>query len=185
VQLLVAKEQCEGVTCDKIEFDLLIAIPLPWMPRTAAADLSNDRDPDHRPTRPEALSFPHHNAWGTVMAERLRNRTSTAAARQRRRLFRGPGPWLDTTEVLAALARAWTVTTIATALFLVALAMTPVWDGAIFMHALRDALSGDPQLTQPLDEAPADSPVDRESLRARPGGWPVRAEHGVSPARPQ
>jgi hypothetical protein len=100
------------------------------------------------------------------MAERQRNKTSTAASRQRRRLFRGPGPWPDTTEALAALARAWTVTTIATALFLVALAIAPIWDGAIFMQALRDALSGDPQLMQPIDEAPADTPADRESPRA-------------------
>jgi hypothetical protein len=93
------------------------------------------------------------------MAERQRNKTSTAASRQRRWLFRGPGPWPDTAEALAALARAWTVTTIATALFLVALAIAPIWDGAIFMQALRDALSGDPQLMQPLNEAPVDDPA--------------------------
>jgi hypothetical protein len=108
------------------------------------------------------------------MAERPRNRTSTTASRKRRWLFRGLGPWPDTTEALAALARAWTVTTIATVLFLVALAIAPVWDGAIFMQALRDALSGDPQLMQPIDEVPADAParVSRQSstgfLLARP-----------------
>ncbi len=100
------------------------------------------------------------------MAERPRNRISTASSRQRRRLFRAPGRRPDTTEALAALARAWTVTTIATVLFLVALAIAPVWDGAIFMQALRDALSGDPQLTQPIDEAPAAAPADRETPRA-------------------
>ena len=99
------------------------------------------------------------------MAERQRNKTSTAASRQRRRLFRGLGPWPSTTGALAALARAWTVTTIATALLLAALAIAPIWDGAIFMRALRDALSGDPQLTQPIDQAPAGAParVSRQS----------------------
>jgi hypothetical protein len=101
-----------------------------------------------------------------VMAERPRNRTSTAASRPRRPLFRGLGPWPDTTEALAALVRAWTVTTIATVLFLVALAIAPVWDGAIFMQGLRDSLSGDPQLMQPINEAPADAPADRETPRA-------------------
>jgi hypothetical protein len=99
------------------------------------------------------------------MAERPRNKTSTAASRQRR-LFRGPGPWPDTTEALAALARAWTVTTIATVLFLVAIAIAPVWDGAIYIQGLRDALSGDPQLMQPINKAPADASADRETPRA-------------------
>ena len=100
------------------------------------------------------------------MAERPSNRTSTAASRQRRRLFRGPGPWPETTEALAALARAWTVTTIATVLFLVALAIAPVWDGAIYIQGLRDALSGDPQLMQPINEAPGGAPANRETPRA-------------------
>jgi hypothetical protein len=100
------------------------------------------------------------------MAERPRNKTSTAASRQRRRLFRGPGLWPDTTGALAALARAWTVTTIATVLFLVALAIAPVWDGAIYIQGLRDALSGDPQLMQPINEAPADAPAERKTPRA-------------------
>jgi hypothetical protein len=100
------------------------------------------------------------------MAERPRNKTSTAASRPRRRLFRGLGPWPDTTGALAALARAWTVTTIATILFLVAIAIAPVWDGAIYMQGLRDALRGDPQLMPPIDEAPADASADRETPRA-------------------
>jgi hypothetical protein len=100
-----------------------------------------------------------------MMAEHPRNRTSTAASR-RRRLSRGPVSWLDTTEALAALARAWMVTTIATVLFLVALAIAPVWDGAIYIQGLRDALSGDPQLMQPINEAPAGAPANRETPRA-------------------
>ncbi len=105
------------------------------------------------------------------MAERQRNKTSTAASRQRRRLFRGPGPW----QALAALARAWTVTTIATVVFLVTLAIAPIWDGAIFTQALRDALSGDPQLMQPVDEAPADDPA-RVSRQSSTGFTLVRAQ---------
>ena len=74
---------------------------------------------------------------------------------------------------MAALARAWTVTTIATVLFFVALAIAPIWDGAIFKRALRDSLSGDPQLMQPLNEVPADAPADRETPRApKPAGGP-------------
>ena len=115
------------------------------------------------------------------MAERPRNRTSTAASRKRRRLFRDPGP--SPTEALAALARAWMVTTIATALLLAALAIAPVWDGAIFMQGLRDTLSGDPSLTQPIDEPLPGAPVDRETPGMPAGGWPVKAialKHAVS-----
>lgn len=93
------------------------------------------------------------------MAKRPRNRISTVASREPQQLFRGPGPSPDTTEALAALARTWTVTTIATILFVVALTIAPVWDGAIYMQGLRDSLSGDPPLTQLIDEA-----------RQRPGG---------------
>jgi hypothetical protein len=107
----------------------------------------------HRPTPLDARSSPHHNVPGAVMAKCPRNRISTVASRKPQQLFRGPGPWPDTTEALAVLARAWTVTTIATVLFVVALTIAPVWDGAIYMQGLRDSLSGDPQLTQLIDEA--------------------------------
>jgi hypothetical protein len=130
--------------------------PLRQIYQTSVPRLTNRRRP--------APSSPHHTAPGAVMAERPRNRTS-AVARKRRRLFRGLGPWPDTSEALAALARAWLVTTIATVLLLAALAIAPIWDGAIFMQALRDALSGDPQLTQPIDEAPTEDPADRETPR--------------------
>lgn len=122
------------------------------------------------------------------MTERPRNRNSTTASRKRR-LFRTPGPWPDTTQALAALERAWTVTVIATLLFLAALAVAPVWDGAIFMQGLRDALSGDPQLMLTIDEVPADAPADRETLRAPPEGcpasrWRCHRTPSVEPARP-
>jgi hypothetical protein len=103
---------------------------------------------------------------GGVMAERPRTRAPTVVSRKRRQLFRGSGPWPDATEALTALARAWTVTTIATAIFLAALAAAPMWDSAIFLQALRDALGGDPQLTQPIDEAPAGASAGREIPRA-------------------
>ena len=103
--------------------------------RTAAENPSNDRDLGHRPTPPDASSFPHHDAPGCDGHERPRNRTSTAWRRALGgRFSAASGPWPDTTEALAALVRAWTVTTIATVLFLIALAIAPVWDGAIFMQ---------------------------------------------------
>jgi hypothetical protein len=86
------------------------------------------------------------------MAGRPRNR-----ARKRWSFSCGLQPWPNATEVLAALVRAWTVTTIAAALLLAALAVAPVWDGAIFMQALRDALGRDPQLMQPIDKTLADT----------------------------
>ena len=82
-------------------------------------------------------------------------------SRKGRRLFRGPGPWPDAAGALAALARAWTVTTIATALLVAALAVAPIWDGAIFLQGLHDSLTGDPQLTMPIDEDPADASAGR------------------------
>ena len=42
---------------------------------------------------------------------------------------------------------------IASVLFCIVLAIAPMWDRAIYLHGLRDALSRDPQLTQPPDEA--------------------------------
>lgn len=78
------------------------------------------------------------------MAERS-NKGRATAARKGRRGF--PGPWPDAAEVLAALARAWTVTTIATALLVAALAIAPFWDTAIYLRALRDTLSSGPTLT--------------------------------------
>jgi len=44
---------------------------------------------------------------------------------------------------------------IATVLLCIALAIAPVWDGAIYLHGLRDALSMDPQLSQPDEPPPA------------------------------
>lgn len=76
--------------------------------------------------------------------------------RKRWRFSRGL-PWPNAIDALAALVRAWTVTTIAVALLLAALAVAPMWDGAIFMQALRDGLGRDPQLMQPIDETPADT----------------------------
>jgi hypothetical protein len=128
------------------------------------------------------------------MDERQRNKTSTAVSRASGGRFSVAwGRGRTRQRTLAALAPAWTVTTIATALFLVALAIAPIWDGAIFVQALRDALSGDPQLMmQPIDEAPADTPADRESPRApKPADGPYQARRvsyrstGFLLARPQ
>jgi hypothetical protein len=95
------------------------------------------------------------------MAKRPRNR----ALRKGRRFSGGLRPWPDATVVLAALARAWTVTIIAAALLLSALAVAPMWDTAIFLQALRDALARDPQLMQPIEEIPADAQGEPKSFR--------------------
>jgi hypothetical protein len=91
------------------------------------------------------------------MSQRPKNKASTAASRQGRRISRRPAPWPDRADALSALARAWTVTVIASSVLFAALALAPVWDRAIFLQGLRDALSGDPQLTEPVDAAPADA----------------------------
>ena len=70
--------------------------------------------------------------------------------------LRNPTRWPDGTEAFSALARAWSVTTVALALLLAALVLAPMWDRAIFMQVLREALSRDAQVMQSL-EAPADS----------------------------
>lgn len=77
-------------------------------------------------------------------------------ARKRWRFSRGLS-WPNAIDALTALVRAWTVTTIAVALLLAALAVAPMWDGAIFMQALRDGLGRDPQLMQPIDETSTDT----------------------------
>src|SRR6516164_566603 len=52
--------------------------------------------------------------------------------------------------------------TVALTLLLAALVLAPMWDRAIFMQALREALSRDAQLMQSL-EAPADSSAGPET----------------------
>lgn len=101
------------------------------------------------------------------MSERPRNRTSTAMSRNKRRVSPRRVPWSEAADPLSALARAWSVTVIATSILLAALAVAPVWDSAIFLAALRDALSGDPQLTQPLDATPADIAPGSDSGHVR------------------
>jgi hypothetical protein len=48
-----------------------------------------------------------------------------------------------TDKALSALVAAWTTTMIATALFLAALALSRVWDSAVFFQALKGRLSPD------------------------------------------
>ncbi|MGH7062719.1 MAG: hypothetical protein ACREET_01430 [Stellaceae bacterium] len=85
------------------------------------------------------------------MADRSNKGRATVARRGRRGF---PGPWPGATEALAALARAWTVTTIATALLVGALAVAPFWDTAIYLQALQDTLSSEPTLMPQTDEDP-------------------------------
>lgn len=46
-------------------------------------------------------------------------------------------------SAFSALVTAWTTTMIATTIFIMALAVSRVWDGAIFLQALQRALSSD------------------------------------------
>ena len=46
-------------------------------------------------------------------------------------------------RVLSALVQAWTTTMIATILFVTAVALSRIWDGAIYWAALRQALARD------------------------------------------
>jgi hypothetical protein len=96
------------------------------------------------------------------MAERPRKKAPIAVSRKGRRPFRGTGTWPDATEALAALARAWMVTTVGTALLLAALGLSQIWDTKIYLRALRDTLSGEPTSVQPIEDAPAHTSADRE-----------------------
>jgi hypothetical protein len=96
------------------------------------------------------------------MTERPRKKAPMAISRKERRLLRGTGPWPDATEALAALARAWMVTTVATALLLAALGLSQIWDTKIYLRALRDTLSGEAAPVHPIEDAPADASAGRE-----------------------
>jgi hypothetical protein len=86
------------------------------------------------------------------MAERRKTRVVAAISIGRRRGRRHPGQWPDATAALTALFRAWMTTVVASLLFVAALAVSQVWDGAVFRQALRDSLASDPQLAQPIDD---------------------------------
>jgi hypothetical protein len=82
------------------------------------------------------------------MVERKRSKAATTTCRRGRPRRRDDGP--DMATVLAAFARAWTTTVIASAFFLAALATARVWDGAVFRRALQDVLPVDTQYEQPI-----------------------------------
>jgi len=95
---------------------------------------------------------------GRVSLERQKNRPLIG-----RRPCHRPALWPTETELLDALARAWSVATIAVVLLSGALALAPMWDRTIFLQALREALSANPDPLQPADEAPVDAPADYET----------------------
>jgi hypothetical protein len=105
--------------------------------------------------------FARRNANSAKRAERPRSRAFLG----KYWFARGLLAWPDATEALAALVRAWVVTTIATTLLLAALALAPMWDGAIFLHALRDTLGRDSQLAPPIDESADDAPATAANSR--------------------
>jgi hypothetical protein len=94
------------------------------------------------------------------VAERRRTRRVWTASIGRHRGRRYPGRQPDASDALTALARAWTTTVVASLIFVAALAVSEVWDGAVFDRALRDTLSRDAQLPQPSDDLAAADPSD-------------------------
>jgi hypothetical protein len=94
-----------------------------------------------------------------------RNRSPFAAPGQRP--CRRGAPWVTETEVIAALMRAWLVATISIVLFCGALAVASICDRAIFLEALHEALTTNPEFPQPADDVPVDThdPALRPSAR--------------------
>jgi hypothetical protein len=86
------------------------------------------------------------------MVEWKRAKTTTAAWRRSRPRRRNEGP--DGVTVLAALSRAWATSVLASAILLAAVALSRVWDEAVFRQALQNALHLDPQCEQPIQDAP-------------------------------
>jgi hypothetical protein len=86
---------------------------------------------------------------GWVTIERQSNRLLTASPlRQWPR--RRPGLWLPWTNILTAFVRAWPVTMAALVLLCATVFVAPVWDRAIFMKSLLEALNTNPALMQGL-----------------------------------
>jgi hypothetical protein len=85
--------------------------------------------------------------WFTVQRQRSRNRLLMASPLRRRRR---PALWSNGTLVLAALVRAWSVTTPVVVLLSAAVSLAPIWDRAIFVKSLLEALNTNPALLQGL-----------------------------------
>jgi hypothetical protein len=100
------------------------------------------------------------------MAERRKVRVSTAVWIRRRSLRRR---WQlpDASDALAALLQAWATTVVASLLLVSALAVSQLWDGVVFRHAMRDALTSDPQLAQPIDNFSSADFADGDNLPAK------------------
>jgi hypothetical protein len=69
-------------------------------------------------------------------------------------------PWWAGSGELTALAQAWSVTTISVVALSAAVALAPMWDRAIFVKSLLEALNTNPEMLQlsgaVTDSAPAD-----------------------------
>jgi hypothetical protein len=86
---------------------------------------------------------------GWVTIERQSTRLSTASP-LRRSPPRRPARGLPWTNVLTAFVRAWPVTMGAVVLLCATVFVAPVWDRAIFMKSLLEALNTNPALMQGL-----------------------------------
>jgi hypothetical protein len=100
----------------------------------------------------------------------LRRKRPLMASRGRRRLRRHPAFWLAGTDSLAALAQAWSVTTIAVIVLCVTVSLAPMWDRAIFLKSLLDALNTDPEMLQLAYPVPDDAPASLASRAPRRAG---------------
>ena len=63
---------------------------------------------------------------------------------------RRPALWLTGTHAVTALVRAWSVTTTAVVLLSAAVSLAPMWDRAILVKSLLEALNTNPALLQGL-----------------------------------
>jgi hypothetical protein len=85
--------------------------------------------------------------WVTIVRQGNRR---LLASPLRRRPRRPPALWLAGMNVLATPARALSVTTAAVVLSSAAVSLAPMWDRAIFVKSLLEALNTNPALLQGL-----------------------------------
>ena len=100
----------------------------------------------------------------SMLVERRRARPPSRGFYWPRQKFRRPAPGLPGTDILTALARAWSVTSISVVMLSVAVCLAPMWDRATFVKSLIEALNSDPEMLQlAVTDAAADQVSGAES----------------------
>lgn len=111
-------------------------------------------DDDRRPTVKTFVS-----ALIVRVAKKHQGRPLLIASCLRPRPRHRPALGLSGNMILAALAQAWSVTTISVVMLSAAVSLAPMWDRAIFAKSLLEALNTDPEMLQlavaVTDAAPA------------------------------